>query len=338
MVGVEAGRPLELIGGVVAFNEERRLAVAVESLLTQELPPGVRWRTIWVVPSGCTDRTAEVAYALAAQHAEVRVLVQPARQGKASALGEVFRETHGDYLVLLNADAAARPGAVSALLETARTLIPPFAVMGHPEPAQVPPAGVGTGLRLLWRLHHRLHAELLATGEGTHLSDELLLLPTSHLPPLPEEVVNDGAFIGAWLRAHGGRLAYAVNASVSIEVPWNLADHIRQRRRIHVGHQQVTTLVGVAPTTMGRYLLRRPGRALALLAEEIRTARGGLAAFAWLMAGELLSTLAAEWDQLPPRRSHRLWTPIRGATDLPAAFDRKAVRTSASRAPSDRAG
>jgi Glycosyltransferase like family 2 len=335
---LELNDPIELVGGVVAFNEERRLATAVESLLTQRLPRGARWRTVWVVVSGCTDGSEQVAQAIASRHPEVRVLVQKDRRGKASALREVFRETHGDFLVLLNADAVAGTGAVSALLRAANSLVPPFAVMGHVEPSDLPPSGQGNGIRLLWRLHHRLHEELFSTGEGTHVSDELLLLPGSPLPPLSEGIVNDGAFIGAWLRTQGGRLSYAVDARVTIEVPWTLADHLRQRRRIHVGHQQVTTLIGVAPTTMGRYFLRRPRRALRLLASEVRAMEGGAAALAWLVLGEIGSIAAAIWDQLPPRRSHQLWTPIRERADLPSSFERQAVRTSASPTTSDQAG
>jgi hypothetical protein len=338
VVAAGTNHPVELVGGVVAFNEERRLTAAVESLLGQDLPPGVRWKAISVVASGCTDRTPEVAHALASTYPEVRVRIQPERRGKASALGEIFQESHGDYLVLLNADAVARPGAVSALVDAAATLAPPFAVMGHPEPSELPPAGMGSGLRLLWGLHHRLHAELLSGGQGTHLSDELLLLPISQLPPLPEGIVNDGAFIGAWLRTHGGRLAYAEEARVAIEVPWNLSDHIRQRRRIHVGHRQVADLIGVPPTTMERYFVERPGRALSLLTEEVRKMPGGATALAWLVAGELASMLAATWDQFPPRRTHRLWRPIREPPDSPGPFGRRVARTSASPTTSDRVG
>jgi poly-beta-1,6-N-acetyl-D-glucosamine synthase len=338
MDGTETDRPIDLVGGVVAFNEERRLRAAVESLLEQDLPPRVRWRTLWIVASGCSDRTPEVAHALATRHREVRVRLQPERRGKASALGEIFRETRGDYLVLLNADAVARPGAVAALLRTATSLVPPFAVMGHPEPNELPPAGMGNGVRLLWNLHHRLHAELLATGEGTHLSDELLLLPSSPLPPLPEGIVNDGAFIGAWLRAHGGQLAYAEEARVGIEVPWSFSDHIRQRRRIHVGHRQVANLVGVTPSTMGRYFARHPGRAVGLLAQEIRAMPAGAHGLAWLVAGELASAAAAAWDRIPPRRSHRLWTPIQEPPGSPATYGRPTARTSVSPTPSDQPG
>jgi poly-beta-1,6-N-acetyl-D-glucosamine synthase len=183
--GAEPDRTLDLVGGVVAFNEERRLALAVQSLLEQELPPGARWRTIWVVASGCTDRSPDVARELAAKYPEVQAIIEPERRGKASALRQIIGAAQGDYLILLNGDAVAGPGAVAELLRTAAPIAPPFAVMGHPEPTEVRAGIFGAGIRLLWKLHHRLHEELVRTETGTHLSDELLLLPTSHLPTLP---------------------------------------------------------------------------------------------------------------------------------------------------------
>lgn len=337
MLARTGDRPIELVGGVVAFNEEHRLASAVQSLLEQKLPPGIRWRAIWIVASGCTDGTPRVAESLSARHPEVRTMVQPERRGKASALGDILRAARGDFLVLLNADAVAGPGAVSALLAAAEPLAAPYAVMGRPEPAALPRGSIGRSLHLLWSLHHRLHEDMFAAEEGTHLSDELLLLPTSDLPPLPEDIVNDGAFIGAWLKTRGGQLVYCPDARVAIEVPSDLGDHLRQRRRILFGHQQVTDRVGVTPTTFGEYLRRHPRRALQVLWEEVRATPGGVTALAELGVGELASLSAAWWDRVPPRRNHRLWETIRDSAGSPDAFESTGVRTSASRAPSGRA-
>lgn len=332
------GRSVVLVGGVVAFNEESRLPRAIASLLRQELPSGTVWGTIWIVVSGCTDRTLEVARRLAAMHPEVQVLEQAERRGKASALAEVFRVARGDYLVLLNADAGAEEGAISSLLRTAAALEPPFAVMGETIPTELPPTPLSTSIELLWDLHNRLHADLLTLGEGTHLSDELLLLPISALPPLGEGVVNDGAFIGAWLWSHGGRLAFDSGAAVSIEVPWDLSDHVRQRRRIHFGHRQVRQMTGVVPSTIWRVFLRRPAWTLRLLHQVMAARRGGRRALAFIIAAESLSIAGAIWDRLPPREDHRLWRPIRGSADWPMPTGPPAVRTSASPVPSDLLG
>lgn len=332
------GPTTDLVGGIVAFNEERTLRASVESLLAQELPPGARWRSLWVVASGCTDRTESVAQALARSHPEVRVVVEPDRRGKAAALGQVFRAAVGDYLVLLNADAEARPGAIAALLREADSGTALFGVMGRPDPAQLPSGLLGRMLLLLWELHHQLHLELTATREATHLSDELMLLPIGHLPPLPEDVVNDGAFIGGWLAGHGGRLRYAPEARVSIEVPWTIRDHLRQRRRILSGHQQVRALLGVPPTTLGRFLTQDIGRVARLLGRAVARAPRGIEALVGLLVTEVAAMMAAHWDRLPPRRSHRLWETIAAPPSPSPTPPRRAARTPSSPGPFERVG
>jgi glycosyltransferase involved in cell wall biosynthesis len=104
--------PIRLDAGIVAHNEERSVGIAIDSLRAQALPANVAWGTIWVVASGCTDRTEAIVAERSARDPRVRLLAQPVRRGKAAALKEVFRRARGEGLVLLNADARAAPDAV----------------------------------------------------------------------------------------------------------------------------------------------------------------------------------------------------------------------------------
>ena len=123
---------IALVGGIVAYNEEKTIVASVRSLLDQELPSHVHWAQIWIVASGCTDRTGEFVRAIAESDPRVRLIEQAERQGKADALNAIFARADGDLLVLLNGDSIAQPGAIRALVEAARDLGPPFAVMGRP--------------------------------------------------------------------------------------------------------------------------------------------------------------------------------------------------------------
>ena len=143
MVGTERDAPIHLVGGIAAFNEERCVANAIRSLLEQELPPGAQWTRIWVAVSGSTDRTREVVEALAGEDSRIGLLYEATRRGKSAALAELFRKVEGDFLVLLDGDSAAAPGAIRALLERAPTWSPSFAVMGRP----IPPPDDGGLLR-----------------------------------------------------------------------------------------------------------------------------------------------------------------------------------------------
>ncbi|HZY70615.1 MAG TPA: glycosyltransferase [Thermoplasmata archaeon] len=298
---------VRLAAGVVAYNEAGNIRAALRSLLDQELPAGARWGTIWVVASGCTDGTAEAARTV---DPRVEVLEEPVRRGKSAALVEVFRRAQGDYLVLLNADARAEPGAIAELLRRGRELAPPFAIMGRPVPPATGRRGFADAVRLLWEIHHQFHAVVLERGQGTHLSDELLLLPLSDLPPVEPGVVNDGAFLGAWLSTVRGRLAYAPDARVEIQVPEELRDHVWQRRRIVFGHSQVREILGVRPTTLGPFALRHPGAAVRLLVRSVRSTPRGLRALVRLTTAELVAGLLARWDRIPPRRDHTLWVRV----------------------------
>ncbi len=282
----------------------------MRSLLDQDLPGGVWWHSLWIVASGCTDRTVEIAERLAREEPRLRLLVEPARLGKAHALGKVFEHARGNALILRNGDARAEPGSVAALLRAATAHPAPYAVMARPVLASEG-GGKWTGpLRTMWNLHHEFHVELQAAGGGAHLSDELLLVSLPQSPPLPREIINDGSYIGVWLAQNGGPRLYAPDARVAIEVPRRVRDHLRQRRRIIFGNGQVTASLGSAPSTLVRYALSSPRQALGVVRRSVPNTLRGMGELAWLTAAEVAAALLAAWDRLPPQKDHLRWQRI----------------------------
>lgn len=306
-----AAPPVTLCGGVVAYNERRRIAGAIRSLLGQKLPDGASWLQLTVVVSGSTDGTADVVRELARADPRIRLVVQPQREGKSSALAELFRRSQGDYLVLLNGDARANPGSVAALLAAAASPVTRFAVMGRPVPPTGVPGTFSSAIALLWSIHHALHAAVLSDGRGNHLSDELLLLPVRELPPIGAGIINDGSFVGGWLVQNHGELRYAPAAVATITSPSTFREHVRQRRRIVFGHRQIVDRLAVEPLTIARFARRNPGQALRILAGETRRP-GGVLAFSTLIAGEVVAVTLAMVDARSSRQDHVRWNPIRG--------------------------
>ena len=307
-----------LVGGIPAFNEEHRVARAIRSLLDGPLPEGFRWGTIWVAASGCSDRTAERARAT---DPRVRVIEQPVRLGKASGLREIFRRAEGEYLVLLNADATAEREAVLRMVLRAEPLRGPFVVVAReiPEPS---PTAFQPASELLWELHHQFHVLMAQRGTETNPSDQLILLPLGRMPPLPEDVVNDGGFIGGWLRSVGGTIAYAPEATLSIEVPQRLIHHVRQRRRIRWGLVESRERTGVAPTTFQGLVVQDPSAALRLLRSSMASVPHAGRALLLLAVAELMASLWAFGDRATGRANHRLWwtlpEPPPGPSGVPA--------------------
>ena len=318
-----------IAGGIVAHNDERRIERSIRSLLTQPLPPGTEWGRIWVVASGCTDRTVEIARSLAEADARLGVVVERERRGKAAALREVLRRAEGESLILLNSDAIAGPGAVRALLDTARGKSRPFAVMGRPTVASERSDSWEGSLRWMWNLHHELHLEMLADGRGAHLSDELLMVSLPAYPWIEEGIINDGSYCAVWLRGHGGGCWYAPLAHVAVDSPATPAEHLRQRRRIHVGNAQVAARLGRAPTTVVRYLLEAPRATLHSLRRTLGQEHGvrHLARIALL---ELISQVLALGDRLSGR-DHVRWERIGPPAHATAAAPRRDPREESAR-------
>jgi Glycosyl transferase family 2 len=301
--------PRTIDAGVVAHNDEDRLERSVRSLLEQELPVGIQWGRIWLIASGCTDRTPEIALTFQSEDGRVRVVVEAARRGKAAAIQEVLHRAESESVVLLNSDAIARAGAVSALLAKGVGKSAPFAVMARPVVASTSAGDWTKTIASMWDLHHEYHLDLLATGQGTHLSDELLLLGGRPFPPMPSGVINDGSYLAVWLRQHGGGCWYAPDALVEIETPVSQADHLRQRRRIHVGNAQVARLLGLPPETLPRRFWKQPVTT-AQAVVRIAGRPDGARHLARLAAGELVAHTLAWWDRLPPARDHIRWERI----------------------------
>lgn len=314
-VSTAAAVPCTLAGGVVAFNEAENLDRSVRSLIEQELPDGWSWGTIWLVVSGSTDGTGAIADQLAASFPAVRVLHERDRGGKARALNQILSRSRGQSLVLLNGDAVARPGAVAALLEASRGHERPFGVMAFPVLPLGRPDLTSRMIRLLWTVHHELHRRALGSGSGNHLSDELLMVSLPSIPMLPEEAINDGSFIGAWLRTNGGERLYAPASRVEIEVPGNVRDHLQQRRRITVGHAQARAAFGAPVTTFPNFALRQPREAAEIVRDSLRHNDEDWWALLLLITTEIGARMLSIWDRLPPRRDHQHWVRIRRHPD-----------------------
>lgn len=310
-------RRLRLVGGVTAYNEEPRIERSLRSLLEQEMPQGLGWTKIWVVVSGCTDRTAEVVERLSREDPRIVLVAEPRRNGKASALNEIFSRADGDLLVLLDGDSVAAPGALRSMWTAARSVEPPFAVMGRPAPPGPPVGRIYPEVELLYRLHHEYHAEVLGRGEGTHLADNLMLLSLGSRPTLPRNLVNDGPFLAHWVLSHGGRLLYAPQAEVILKIPLTLGDHLAQRRRIHWGHWQVRDLTGLPVTTLETHARTRPGEAWKIVVRSVRSTRKGSRSLLVLLMAEVAALAMARWDRVSPRPEPALWLPIRDSLPTP---------------------
>ena len=102
--------------GIMAYNEEANIRRLMEALLAQKTEVA-SIDEIVVVASGCTDRTEEIAREFLDRDPRVRVLVQPRKEGKASAVNLLMQNTNCEVIVLESADTLPRPETIEELIK-----------------------------------------------------------------------------------------------------------------------------------------------------------------------------------------------------------------------------
>lgn len=230
---------------VMAYNEESSIGPALESLLKQEMET-VRIEQIFVIASGCTDRTEEIVEGFAAKDGRIQLIQQHRREGKASAINLLIRCTDQEVIVLHNADTLSEPTTIEALVS-------PFAnpdigmVGGRPVPIDPKTTFMGFGTHLLWELHHQISLRRPKMGE--------LIAFRNIFRQIPRDSAVDEASIEPLIVAQGLKLLYTPQAIVRNKGPGTVHDFLKQRRRIFAGHLYVKDLIGYQVSTMNGFFI-----------------------------------------------------------------------------------
>lgn len=225
--------------GIMAYNEESNIGHLLEALLNQRLY-NCAIKEIYIVASGCDDRTEEVVGSHMQKDGRIKLLVQKEREGKASAVNLFLANAGAEILILESGDTI--PGA-----DTIEKLVAPFRdpgvgmVGGHPVPVDDPDNFLGFSVNLLWRLHHNIAVKHPKLGE--------LVAFRNIVREIPCDTAVDEASIEAIVTSAGYRLEYAGDAVVYNKGPETISDFLKQRRRIAAGHKYLEKTQGYTVST-----------------------------------------------------------------------------------------
>src|SRR3954454_2716013 len=226
--------------GIMAYNEEANIADAIRTVLGQPLSSSHIAELI-VVASGCEDRTVAIVSEIAAHDPRVRVIEQPQREGKASAINLFLAAATSPVLLMVSGDVLVEDGTIDALL---RHFEDPEVGMvgGHPIPVNRESTFMGHAVHLQWRMHDRIARETPKLGE--------IVAFRSVVPSIPTDTAVDEISIQALVEQLGYRLVYEPKAVVYNRGPTTVRDFLRQRRRIYAGHLRIADQQGYAAPTM----------------------------------------------------------------------------------------
>jgi poly-beta-1,6-N-acetyl-D-glucosamine synthase len=239
---VAHAHPVRISVVVPAYNEARNIPNVLKALLAQRLDEAELIEIV-VVASGCTDATAEKANEVAARDPRVRVIVQDARMGKASALNAYFRERNKDaeVVVICAADIIPQPGCLALLAGEFKN---PTVGMAGARPMPVNPRGtlVGNMINLLWDLHHERACQKPKLGE-------MVAVRANLIAPMDERTAVDEASLEADATRKGFSLRYTPGAVVANRGPTTLGEYFKLRRRINSGHYWLRKTTGYTVST-----------------------------------------------------------------------------------------
>lgn len=220
--------------GVMAYNEEKIIAKCLDGLRAQELKSG-HIKEIIVVSSGSTDKTDEIVRTYQQKDERVKLIVQPARLGKAIAINEFLEQATGDIVIVESSDTVTRPSTVEALLQPFKNR--EIGMCGvHPIPVNDRNKFVGYCVHRLWELHHEMALDHPKCGE--------MIAFRNLVPRIPKYTSVDEAAIEGILHKRGLKLAYASDALINNKGPETVSDFIKQRRRIAAGHRHLAASMG----------------------------------------------------------------------------------------------
>jgi biofilm PGA synthesis N-glycosyltransferase PgaC len=232
--------------GICAYNEEENIGSLLRNLLMeQDLPQNSE---IIVVCSGCSDRTPEIVRDFARKEERVKLIVETERRGKALALNRILGLYRGEIFVHLDADHIPEPGAINMLLNKFSN--PKIGgVSGHQVPIKIDNF-MGRICEVIWGLHSETQRYYHARGRAQHLGGVLFAIRRGICDKVPEDIVNDDAYLGVMCMMKGYRVTFEEGAIALFRGPATVSDYVNQRRRVVYGHLKVKRETKIAPMVL----------------------------------------------------------------------------------------
>lgn len=295
--------------GICAYNEENNIEALLDNLLNrQDLPSNSE---IIVVCSGCNDFTPEIVRKFCDKNEQIRLIVEDKRRGKISALNRILRAYQGDIFVNIDADHIPSPGTIKLLLND---LSDPRigAVTGNKIPV-----GEDEFMDKIQYTAWGLHAEanrLFSRYGKAHLGGVLFAIRRGICNRIPDDVVNDDAYLEIMCRQKGYQVHYEDRAFAFFSCLRTISEFIAHRRRIIYGHLKIKGKTGEAPMILELASLKDR---FMIISRWIRKNLNLVPHFLALCLLEIWANILARLDSRKVYNPHKIWRTSQTDKEIP---------------------
>jgi len=295
--------------GICAADHARGIDELLHIIEHESYPAGCLLSEIMIVASGLDQANFALVRASASRYGNVILMEEPIRRGKAEAINRMIDCFTGQFLILINSDAHPYPGAISELLGVIISddkigLVSASPIIGDSK-------GVTAAvLKLMWEVHNECLATLNEAEMNNHCCDELMVVRGVAIRKLPNDTVNDGAFLAGAAYQAGYAVEFSQEAKVRIDVPERINDLLTQRRRIVYGHLQILRSLGESPRTLESMLFNNPRLGLSILIQTLAKSPRLVLALPVAAVCEVGSGVLAAIDGLAYGNKHVPWVRI----------------------------
>ncbi len=212
--------------GVCAYNEEKNIGKLLTNLINQKTKK-IKIDEIFVVSSGCTDRTNDIVKEYEKNDKRIKLIDQKKREGKSSAINLFLKKAKNEIFVLESGDTYPEEDTIEKLC------LPFFdnevgMTGSRPVPVNEDKDFMGFMVNFFWELHHEIAMKNPKCGE--------LVAFRGFVKEIPKESAVDEASIEAIVKGNNYKLRYVPDAIVRNRGPASVKDFLIQRRRINAGH------------------------------------------------------------------------------------------------------
>lgn len=212
--------------GICTHNERDNISNALNSCLDCDYPKN---KLEIIVVDDSDDGTDEIIQEFVKKNKNIRFYTLN-KIGKAAAINTVLKRSTGDVIVFFSGDCIINRDSLKFLIggfdngvggTTGRKFVRNKKKMSH------------IISHILWRIHHKLSLV------NPKMCGDLCAIKRGFIDEIPENTINDDAYIDAIIKKKGINIQYVPKAIVEIQPYKNFYQYFKVRRRILRGYMQI---------------------------------------------------------------------------------------------------